>query len=178
MHILEISFDSNVMIFILVLTNLIVIAGWIFLNKAFERLRIKIEQKINVNDEGNRLKLQALERLTLYAERSGLSNLIGRIDSTGLNASDYYQILTHTLKTEYEYNLSQQVYVSQEVWHAITRLKDQNIYIINHITANLPPQATAVDLSKLILEYSMTPNAEMNSIVLDALQFEAKKILN
>ena len=38
--------------------------------------------------------------------------------------------------------------------------------------------ATALDLSKLIIEYSNTPNAEMNGIVLSALQTEAKQILN
>ena len=33
-----------------------------------------------LNVEGSRLKLQALERLTLYAERSSLKNLVGRAD--------------------------------------------------------------------------------------------------
>ena len=30
----------------------------------------------------------------------------------------------------------------------------------------------------MIVEYSATPNAEMNVLVLDAIQFEAKKMLN
>lgn len=142
------------------------------------KLRSEIAKKNTVNVEGNQLKLQALERLTLYAERSGLKNLVERIGTQGLAASDLHQLLTQTLKTEYEYNQSQQIYVSPEVWNAVTRLKDQNIYVINHITANLPPNASAIDLAKLIIEYSTNPNAELNAIVLDALQFEAKKILS
>jgi hypothetical protein len=127
--------------------------------------------------EGLALQLQALERLTLFAERSTLKNLLGRTAMQGLSAADLHQLLTETIRQEYEYNLSQQIYVSPELWNAITRLKDQNIYIIHHITASLPPQAGAMDLSRLILEYTETPNAEMSAVVLDALQFEAKKLM-
>lgn len=131
-----------------------------------------------VNEEGNRLKLQALERLTLFAERSALKNLIGRIDYSGMSAAALHHALTETLKSEFDYNSSQQIYVSPEIWNAVTRLKDQNIYIINHITANLPPNATGNELSRMLIEYSLTPNAEMSPLLLDALQFEAKKILS
>jgi hypothetical protein len=130
------------------------------------------------NEDGNRLKLQALERLTLFAERSALKNLISRVDSSNMSAPELHHFLIETLKAEYDYNMSQQIYVSPEVWNAVARMKDQNIYIINHITANLSPQASGKDLSKFIIEYSMTPNAEMNALLLDALQFEAKKFLN
>jgi hypothetical protein len=130
------------------------------------------------NTEGAAMKLQALERLTLYAERSGLKNLVERLNDGGKSAAEMHHLLTETLRSEYEYNMTQQIYVSAEVWHAITRLKDQNIYIVHHITSNLTPGASGADLCRMILEYSLTPNAEMNVIVLDALQFEAKKILN
>lgn len=143
-----------------------------------KKLKKIIVEHIQKNPEGNKLKLQALERLSLYAERCGLNNIVRRTDSTGLSAAEYHHVLTETIKGEFEYNMSQQIYVIPEIWNAVTRLKDQNIYIINQLTSNLPPEATALDLGKMIIEYSMTPNAEMNKIVLDALQFEAKKLLN
>jgi hypothetical protein len=85
--------------------------------------------------------------------------------------------LLQTLNNEYEYNVSQQIYVSPEMWKAITKLRDQNIFIINQIAATLPAQASAMELSKSLIEYSMTNNAELNKIVLEALQFEAQKII-
>jgi hypothetical protein len=124
------------------------------------------------------MKLQALERLTVYTERSGLKNLISRLDSMQMSASSLHATLVETLKSEYEYNVSQQIYVSPEVWNAVTRLKDQNIYIINQIASTLPAGAGAIDLSKRILEYSMNKDAELNVIVLDALQYEARKIID
>jgi len=148
-----------------------------YLIMALKKLARKINESPKKNHEGDKLKLQAIERLSLYAERCGLQNLIKRTDIAGITPADLHHILTETIKGEYEYNLSQQIYVSPEVWNAITRLRDQNIYVINQITSNLPPQATALDLSKMIIEYSMTPNAELNTIVLNALQVEAKTIL-
>lgn len=144
----------------------------------FRGLREKITERMGINNETNRMKLQALERLTVYTERSGLKNLISRLDSMQMSAPSLHATLVETLKSEYEYNVSQQIYVSPEVWNAVTRLKDQNIYIINQIAATLPAGAGAIDLSKRILEYSMNKDAELNVIVLDALQYEARKILD
>ena len=161
--------------FIITLATLALVF-YLFLEiKKLKKQLIESNQK---NPEGNKLKLQALERLSLYAERCGFNNIVRRTDSAGLSAAEYHHVLTETIKGEYEYNMSQQIYVIPELWNAVTRLKDQNIYIINQLTSNLPPEATAIDLGKMLIEYSMTPNAEMNKIVLDALEFEAKKLLN
>jgi len=143
----------------------------------FRNMKELIRERLGINNETAKLKLQALERLTVFAERSGLKNLIGRVDSMNTSSASLHASLVETLKTEYEYNVSQQNYVSPEVWHAVTRLKDQNIYIINQIAGTLPPQATALDLGKRILEYSMNKDAELNVIVLDALRYEASKVI-
>lgn len=143
----------------------------------FRNMKEQIRERMGINNETIKLRLQALERLTVFAERNGLKNLVGRVESMHMSAPSLHATLIENIKTEYEYNISQQIYVSPEVWSAVTRLKDQNIYIINQLAATLPFDATAMDLGKRILEYSMMKDAELNHIVLDALQFEAKKIL-
>lgn len=144
----------------------------------FHGMKNKIEERLGINNEGTKLKLQALERLTLFAERAGLQSLVTHTPADGANAAGFHLALIESLKTEYDYNASQQIYVSPQVWNAITRLKDQHIYIINQLAATVPPDATAHDLTKQIIEYSITENAPLNIIVLDALRFEAKKILD
>jgi hypothetical protein len=67
--------------------------------------------------------------------------------------------------------------VSVDLWKAVTNLRDQNSYIINQIAAMLPQQANAVELTKRLLEYASNEKAELSPIVLDAIQFEAKKFL-
>ncbi|MBS1743634.1 MAG: hypothetical protein JST81_11425 [Bacteroidetes bacterium] len=173
MTLLEINFQY---VEIAVIVFYFVIIGLLFIE--FRGMKELIKERADVNNEGLRLKMQALERLTLFAERAGLKNLIGRVDSMQTSAATLHTNLVNMLKSEYEYNVTQQIYVSPEVWNAITRLRDQNIYVINQLAATLPTEAIAMDLGKRILEYSMTTNAELNTVVLDALQYEAKKVLS
>ena len=131
----------------------------------------------SIIEEGKKLQLQAYERLTVYVDRNGLKNLVDRLQQGGESAAMIHSAMIDSLKSEYDYNVSQQVYINPEVWNAITKLKDQNIYVINQLAAGLHPGATGLDLSKRIIEFSMSPNAELSHVVLDAIQFEAKKIL-
>lgn len=149
----------------------------LYLIAQLKKIREDLQSLPRRNEEGIKLKLQALERLTLFAERCRLTSLVARIDAANIPTADYYIRLIETIKEEYDYNLTQQVYVSPEIWNAISKLKDQNMYIIHQITANLPPQASATDLGKLIIEYCNTPNADLSAVVLDALQHETKQLL-
>ena len=143
----------------------------------FKGMKDEMKERFGINNDTLKLQLQAYERLTVFADRASLKNLISRISSVDLNVLDFQLILLQTLRSEYDYNVSQQIYVTPEMWKAIGNLKDQNIYIINQIAATLPSQAPAIELSKRVLEYASNPNAELSSIVLDALHFEAKKLL-
>jgi len=143
----------------------------------FNGMKELLKERLGLNNETIKLKLQAYERLTLYAERAGLKNLVSRLHSEDTSARQMQMELLQTLNSEYEYNISQQIYVTPELWKAVTKLRDQNIFIINQIAATLPANASAMDLSKSLLEYSMTNNAEINKIVLEALHYESQKIL-
>ena len=143
----------------------------------FKGMKDELKERLGINNETIKLKLQAYERLTLYAERAGLKNLVSRLHSEDTSARQMQMELLQTLNSEYEYNISQQIYITPELWKAVTKLRDQNIFIINQIAAALPANASAMDLSKSLLEYSMTNNAEINKIVLEALHYEAQKVL-
>jgi hypothetical protein len=138
----------------------------------------KIVTSSGSNSDTNKLKLQAYERLTVFVERASLKNLVSRTPTSGLTVVDAQLIFLETLKSEYEYNVSQQIYVADDMWKAITNLKDQNTYIINQLAATLPNKENGIELSKRVLEYTTTnTNAELSPIVLEALRYEAKKIL-
>jgi 2C-methyl-D-erythritol 2,4-cyclodiphosphate synthase len=143
----------------------------------FNGMKEEIKLRLGINNETIKLKLQAYERLTLYAERAGLKNLVSKTYSDEMSAREMQMALLQTLNNEYEYNVTQQIYVSAEMWKAVTKLRDQNIFIINQIAATLPANAAAIELSKALLEYTMTNNAEINKIVLEALHYESQKIL-
>ncbi|HMR92239.1 MAG TPA: hypothetical protein PKC69_07985 [Chitinophagaceae bacterium] len=130
------------------------------------------------NADSRTLQLQAYERLVLLAERISLPNLVSRLNQPGLSARDMHLLLLDTIRQEYDYNATQQVYVSQEAWGAIKNLKEQNLLIINQVAATLPDHAAGSDLARRLLEYTMTQRkGELHAVVLEALNFEAKKIM-
>ena len=143
----------------------------------FKGMKDNIIERMGINNEVVKLKLQALERFTLYAERSSLKNLVSRTPASGITVVDLQLALLDSLRSEYEYNVSQQIYIDPKMWKAITNLKDQNTFIINQLAATLPSDAAGIELSKRILEYVASTDAELNATVLSALQFEAKRIL-
>lgn len=143
----------------------------------FKGMKDNLIERMGINNEVIKLKLQALERFTLYAERSSLKNLISRTPASGMTVVDLQLALLDALRTEYEYNVTQQIYVDPKMWKAIGNLKDQNTFIINQLAATLPPDANGIELSKRILEYVASTDSELNETVLSALRFEAKRIV-
>lgn len=125
------------------------------------------------------LQLQAYERLAMLADRISLSSLVSRANlQPGLDSKQMQRLLIDSIKQEYEYNTSQQIYVSPVAWETIKSLKDQNMLIINQIASTLPEGASGTDLNRRLLEFAMTQKKGMlHEVVLEALNFEAKKIM-
>lgn len=164
-------------------TIVIVLLAVIFLSiiwliTEFNGMKTDIRERTGINNETIKLQLQAYERLTLLSERISIPNLVGRIPNVGLSSRQMQSALVEAIKSEYEYNLSQQVYVSPEAWRAVSNLKEQNIYIINQLASTLPLQASGMDLNKQIIDYLINNSrASLHNVVLEALNYEAKKIM-
>jgi hypothetical protein len=124
------------------------------------------------------LQLQAYERLMLLVDRIALPNLISRSNQSGLSAKEMQALLTQQIRQEFEYNVTQQIYVTAESWEAVRNLRDQNLLIINQISSFLPPEATGQDLNRAILEMLMqSPKASLHTVVAEVLSYEAKRLM-
>lgn len=148
--------------------------------KQRKEMKIAIEAKKNDPNQkpSRQLQLQAYERLILLADRISLTNVINRVSQSGLGVREMQALLVHTIREEFDYNVTQQIYVSQEAWEAVRNLKDQNLLIINQVASFMPAEATGTDLNKSILEMLMqNPKASLHSVVSEVLAYEAKKLL-
>jgi hypothetical protein len=76
------------------------------------------------------LRLQAYERMTLFLERINPSQLLVRITPISEDKNDYKNYVIAQIEQEYEHNLAQQIYVSDECWSTITTAKNATIQII------------------------------------------------
>lgn len=64
--------------------------------------------------------IQAYERLIILMERMELSKLVARIAPISDLKQDYANFLIQNIDQEYEFNISQQLYVSEEAWALIS----------------------------------------------------------
>ena len=64
--------------------------------------------------------IQAYERLIILMERMELSRLVARITPISDLKQDYANFLIQNIDQEYEFNISQQLYVSEEAWALIS----------------------------------------------------------
>lgn len=132
----------------------------------------------SVRQDHSGLQLQAYERLTVLADRIALPNIISRLSVSGLSAREMQEILVKNIRDEFDYNISQQIYVSADAWKAIKNLRDQHVLIVHQSAASLGADASAYDLNKLILQQLMQDNkGQLHELVSEVLSFEAKKIL-
>ncbi|MGN6541020.1 MAG: hypothetical protein ACTHKY_09465 [Ginsengibacter sp.] len=162
---------------IIIILFLVLLLAFIWLLTEFSSIKKELGERKNNEPETLRLRLQAYERITLLTERIALQNLLSRNTNSNLTCRQMQMTLIDSIKQEYDYNISQQIYVSPEVWRAVNNLKEQNIYIINQLASTLPAQASGMDLNKHIIDYLINnSNASLHTIVLDAINFEAKKV--
>ena len=130
------------------------------------------------NKESHSLQLQAYERLTLLSDRIALPNLISRIPQEGLAAVDYQLLLLKNIRDEFDYNSTQQIYVTPEPWQAVKKLKEKNMLIINQVAQTMPPGSSALDLSRSLLHFCMhDEKGNLHDLVSAALSYEASKLM-
>lgn len=91
------------------------------------------------------LRLQAFERLLLLCERIDLPDLVLRLKTPGTSASALRSALIIAIQHEYEHNLTQQLYVSAELWNILITAKNKTMDLIAVAAAGLGPEATADD---------------------------------
>ena len=124
------------------------------------------------------LKLQAYERMHLLADRISIPRLINTMELKGISMQEAQLYMIKKIGAEFEYNVSQQIYISPEAWDVLNRMKDQNILIINQIASILPPDTDASTYCRSMLDMMLKhPNSSLHGLVVNTLNADAKKLL-
>src|ERR1044072_6814456 len=109
---------------------LVVLAGCYLIVKKFLVSEISRKQLTlfkGTQETTMRLRLQAYERLVLFIERIHPRQIVPRVYQGGMTVTDLRQVLVFNINTEFEHNLSQQIYVSKHVWDTVKGVKEQEI---------------------------------------------------
>lgn len=116
------------------------------------RRRFLLHKDIQVNTLP--IRLQAYERMALFLERISPSKLIIRVNPTSSDKNSYESLLIANIDQEFEHNLSQQIYVSDECWNIITAAKNATIQLIRK-AALLEKTSSADKLREVVLTEMM-----------------------
>ena len=120
-----------------------------------------------------KIKLQAYERLALFLERISLTNLLTRVHPISSKKEDYQYLLTQTIEQEFEHNISQQIYVSEECWHFILTAKNSNIQYIRN--CDISNTTSTSDNFRELLFTKTIKESSSTSIALSFLKNEVNK---
>ena len=116
------------------------------------------------------VRLQAYERMALFLERISINSLVVRVAPKGKSKSDYENLLINQIETEFEHNLSQQIYMSDECWNIIKAAKNATIQIIR--SAGMSQTDSPDKLREDILNQTMEKQSPTNT----ALAFVKKEV--
>jgi hypothetical protein len=98
------------------------------------------------------IKLQAYERMLLFSERINPVKLLLRVKPIGDAPDAYLQLLLASIEQEFEHNMVQQLYITDECWIAIIAAKSA---VINKLKQTASSVGTANALrEKVLLDYS------------------------
>jgi len=121
------------------------------------------------------LRLQAYERLALFLERINPSKLLIRVAPLNSNKADYQNLLIHHIEQEFEHNLTQQIYVSDELW--VTILKAKNTVIQSIRKTTLDDSVTDADKLREKILNDLLESEPATNIALSFLKTELKEFL-
>ncbi len=114
------------------------------------------QQPVNNQNETVKLilphRIDAYQRLVLFLERISPNSLVMRKFGNYQSAKQLQQDLLSTIRSEYEHNIAQQVFVSPQGWKMVKDSKEQIIQLINLAASQVEENATAIDLSSKIFE--------------------------
>ena len=159
---------------------MVFVAAYIILKSMLENDQKKREHELKKNNQSAvlPLKIQAYERFVIYLERINPNTLVVRINKNGMNAHQLQLELIKTIKSEYEHNLSQQIYVSYGAWELIKNAKEELIKLINISATKVHQEAPSNELAMMILNIAAGLEKKLpNDVALEYLKKEVSNIL-
>lgn len=118
-----------------------------------EQLKLR-KQQLQTRTE---VKLQAYERLSLFCERISIPNLVMRLNAHEMTPDALYKSMLISIQKEYEHNLVQQIYVSDQLWEIIKLAKDQTIAMIDHEKESNGSSGTQENFVNRLMQISNLP---------------------
>ena len=119
------------------------------------------------------IRLQAYERMLVFCERINPVKMLVRIKPIGDSSEAYLQLLLASIEQEFQHNMVQQLYISDECWNVVIASKAA---VINKLKLVSTSSTLANEFRKqILLEYAK--KAPQTDTAVAFLKNEVKKII-
>jgi hypothetical protein len=148
--------------------------AWILLRTMIKNDQDKRRQELILQNSRTvtPIKLQAYERIILFLERISLESLLIRVSTPEISATQLHSAMLNAIRSEFEHNLSQQIYMSQQAWEVVRNARSNMIKMINSEAEKIPRDSTGMTLSKKLLEKIMEMEQEPTRAAIDFVKAE------
>ena len=157
----------------------VLLATWLVMHKFYKSETEKRlwELKRLSQKEISPLRMRAYERLVLLLERTTPEHMLIDLNLSEMTPLQVQAHALHTIRQEFDHNLSQQIYVSDMVWSLIDNAKQQTVAFVNSIAQQMPAESSALDYAKTLITAYRNNGDTPNEIALQALKKEAQALL-
>jgi len=123
------------------------------------------------------IRLRAYERLILVLERTTPGTLIVSVAKPGMTNMELHTLLLASIRQEFAHNLSQQIYVSDEVWNYMRSAQESLLRLVNTCAAKCDPNGSATSLAEGIIQVYGSSEQTPSEIAMEKLKMEVRKYL-
>ena len=155
---------------------IVLLTAYLMINKLLknEESRRNYELKRNSQSTITPIRLRAYERLILVLERTTPSTLILNVAKPGMTNMQLHAELLASLRQEFSHNLSQQVYVSDEIWNYIRGTQESLLQLINTCASKCNPNESASALAELIIQVYGSSEQTPTELAIEKLKKEVR----
>jgi hypothetical protein len=158
---------------------LVFLTAWVLIRNLLRNDQDKRRQELILQNSRTvtPIKLQAYERIVLFLERISLESLLVRVNTPGMTALQLHSALLTTIRSEFEHNLSQQIYMSPQAWEVVKNARSNMIKMINSEFEKAKNSDNAMELSKRLLESVMEMDVEPTRAAIEYLKGEIGRMI-
>lgn len=123
------------------------------------------------------IRLRAYERLMLVLERTTPNTLIVTVARPDMTNQELHTQLLASIRQEFSHNLSQQIYVSDDLWNFIRGAQESLLRLVNTCAAQCNPTNSASELAERIIQVYTDTDQTPTEKAIEKLKNEVRSFL-
>lgn len=120
------------------------------------------------------IRLRAYERLMLVLERTLPSTLILNAIKPVMTNMELHTQLLAAIRQEFSHNISQQIYVSDDLWIHVRGAQESLLKLVNTCAAQCNPANTGAELAERIIQVFSSSEQTPSELAIDKLKKEVR----